>query len=131
MCGRNIDDHMNYYTEDNSCPEEMISAYSSNGDTIAGTGVPGANPHGKCEVTASGWFWAEIAPGGSWNSLRGTAVTESMTTLLGFGFSGSTGYSTTNGISYVNHSSANTYVCGNGGVGGSLASGKVIYNDNA
>lgn len=124
-----IDDHMNYISQPNSCGETLVWAYSSNGDVPSGTGVPGSNPWGTCHAAP---YYSELNPAGGGHDgtfikSAGTSSNYSLVaTVFGFGFGGSTGYSTTNTIEYYNSSSVGSWVCG-GGSGG-LSSSPIIYN---
>ena len=124
-----INDRMNYEKIENSC-YTLIQPYSSNGNVADNTTAarPGTNPWGKCE---SAPFFAEIQTGGhTWGSLNSTSINESWS-FAAFGLfqgSGSTGYTTTNQVSYVNNGSKTTWVCGAGGAGEGLPGSPVIYN---
>ncbi|HUZ51595.1 MAG TPA: hypothetical protein VMU94_03600, partial [Streptosporangiaceae bacterium] len=129
-----VDDTMNYVKQKwveqigGQLCYYIIQPYSSNGDAYDGTLTPPSNPWGNC---ASAPYEARINPGGSWDALNSKSVTL-MWAFSAFGLfqgSGSTGYQTTNRISYQDNGSSNTYVCGGGGSPGDVQGSPVIYNN--
>jgi hypothetical protein len=125
-----ITDHMNYEEQPNSCGETLVWAYSSNGDTPTGSGVPPTLPWPSCQTAP---YYAVLNPAGGGKSgtffkMTGTGDNYSIVaTVFGFSFGGTTGYTTHAQIEYFNASSVGSWVCG-GGTGG-IDNSPVIYNN--
>lgn len=111
-----VNDHMNYSKVWNSCGQEIVGADSSNGDVYDGHGTP---PHVPWVNCLQATYFAYVPPnGGKWEGDNSHAATLSWdySAFGNFTGSGSTGYITTNRISYVNKNHHRTgVVCGRGG----------------
>jgi hypothetical protein len=102
----------------------ITQAYNAVGDVFQGTNKPGTNPWGSCGSDPNG-FATVSAHGGTYGTQRQTSVNYSgIASAFGFTFGGSTGYSTTNGITYTDSGASNSYVCGSS----TPNSSPILYN---
>ena len=100
------DEHVTY------CRSKWIQPYSSNGDVYDGPGKPGPMPWSAC---ADAPFFAFV-PGSRRIRL--------------YDGRGSTGYSKTNLINWVDDEPSQTMVCGKGGNGEGLDGSALFWNAN-
>jgi hypothetical protein len=91
----------------------MTAGYDAVGDVYDGINHPGINPYGYCDDDPNGYATVNI-DGGTYFTQRQQAANYSVVAqLFGFSFSGTTGYSSTNEIEWVNNSPTYySFVCG-------------------